>query len=97
MIEIQPSQVRKWRNQEDVPKAKVKVYPAACSTHTERLTENPKLENYIFDWIIQQREAKIAVSTSSIVAKLFLHSLILKMETEKSYAIGSIRFSPGVV
>lgn len=72
--------------------AKLKTTPAAFSTYAKPLIGNPKQEEDIFDWIMQQREAEIVVSTSSIVARMN-SVLILKTEIETSYTIGYIRLS----
>lgn len=68
-ITIRPAQIRVWIKQEHFLIEKMTTNPKACSIHHGRLVENVALEKDVFDWIVHQREAEIAVSTTSIISK----------------------------
>lgn len=66
---IQPSQKRKWEREEQELREKAKVNPNAGSLHKGRAVGNENLEQEVYDWIVQQEFSRLAVSTTSIVAK----------------------------
>lgn len=66
---MQASQIRKWKKEESRLRLKSNINPNANSVHAGRKVDNRDFEQLIYDWIVKQRNAELAVSTSAIIAK----------------------------
>jgi len=68
-IGIQPSQIRRWREQEHELKLKWKKSSDSKSIHDGPKVHNEQLENNLYNWIMDQRQHGIRVTTFSIITK----------------------------
>ena len=67
--QIQPSQIRKWKRMEHTLREKSEKNCTALTIHKGRSPEDENLERILYEWIMQQREAEVAVSTTNVMAK----------------------------
>ena len=49
-VNIQPSQIRRWKNQESQLKERRKTKPLAKTVHEGRKVENERLEKEVYTW-----------------------------------------------
>ena len=66
---VQPSQIRRWRKNYQKIKEFAEKSPKRVTVHAGRKLENTNLENMVFDWIMGQRKAELAVSSIYIIDK----------------------------
>ena len=66
---VQPSQIRRWRKNYQIIKEFAEKSPKRVTIHPGRKLDNPNLENMVFDWIMEQRKAELAVSTGDVIDK----------------------------
>lgn len=64
---IKPSQIRMWKMEEQFLAEKEKSNPKAVSFHSWKTFQNQNLEQKMYNWFFQQRQAALAVSSASFV------------------------------
>ena len=67
--QIQPAQIRKWKRSEQALRDKYEKNTTALTVHKGRPIEREDVESAVYEWIIKQRDAEVAVTTGNVIAK----------------------------
>lgn len=82
---IRPAQIRALKKQY-ILKQKVEENPCAYKIHSGRANENEKIETSVYDRVVEQRRAELAVSIQASMTKLiFLDSSFKNSDPENLF------------